>query len=65
MQRRGEVFFAKAILLALAGMLLRPAGALSLHALPPFDDTLWIQSDSCKTATPFCGDSVYILYMQQ
>lgn len=60
MQRRGRIFWGVAFLLAMVGMLPRPAMAVDFTATEPFDDTLWIQSDSCKTATPFCGDSMYI-----
>lgn len=60
MQRRGRFFYGVAFLLAMVGILPRPARAIVFTASVPRDDTLWIQSDSCKTATPFCADSTYV-----
>lgn len=37
-----------------------PAWAFSLFYFQPSDDTIWLTVDSCKYATPFCADSLYI-----
>ena len=37
-----------------------PAWAFPFFSASPLEDTLWINTDSCKHATPFCADSMYL-----
>lgn len=34
--------------------------AFPFSSFRPIDDTIWMLSDSCHQATPFCADSIYI-----